>query len=96
MPPSYASITYSHASTGSVVVSDDVRSTRHRIFLWMPSSEPSQRSRFFSSSLGHVVEHDEDLRRRVLDDGGERAVPAEVLAAERQPPAVQPAGTRHR
>ncbi len=51
MPPSQASTTYSHANAGSVSVSDAVRSTRQRIFLWMPSSEPSQRSRFSSSSL---------------------------------------------
>ena len=42
--------------------------------------------------LGHVVEDDEHLRARILDDGGQRALPADVLAAERQPPAVQPSG----
>ena len=44
----------------------------------------------------HVVEHDEDLREMVLDDGGQRALPREVLAAERQPPAHEPAGPGHR
>ncbi|SKV13678.1 Uncharacterised protein [Mycobacteroides abscessus subsp. abscessus] len=34
--------TYSQASTGSVVVSDDSRSIRQRILVWIPSSEPSQ------------------------------------------------------
>ena len=38
--------------------------------------------------VGDVVQHDEDLRVRVFDDGGQRALPAEVLAAERQPPAL--------
>ena len=32
------------------MVSDDMRSTRHRIFLWTPNSEPSHRSRLFSSA----------------------------------------------
>ena len=49
-PPSQASSTYSHASTGSVSVSDEIRSTRQRIFLCTPNSDPSQRSRLFSSA----------------------------------------------
>jgi len=36
--------------------------------------------------VGHVVEHDEDLLALLLDHRGERALPREVLAAERQPP----------
>src|SRR3954452_4828205 len=43
-----------------------------------------------------VVDHDEDLVVRVLDDGGERTLPAEILAAEGQPPADQPAGPARR
>ncbi len=33
---------------------------------------------------------------RIFDDGGQRTFPADVLAAERQPPAVQPPSSRHR
>ena len=40
----------------------------------------------------HLVEHDEDARVLVLHHGGKRALPAHVLAAEREAPAVQPAG----
>ena len=72
------------------------RSTRHLIFLWMPSSEPSHRSRFVLVGGRHVVEHDEHLRGRILDDRGQRALPADVLATKGQPPAVQPAGSGHR
>jgi hypothetical protein len=43
----------------------------------------------------HVVEHHEDLGFRVLDDGSQSAFPADVFAAEGQPPAVQPAGSGH-
>src|SRR5690606_2425196 len=39
----------------------------------------------------------EDLRAGRLHDRGERALPAHVLTAERQPPAVEPArGTQRR
>jgi len=43
-----------------------------------------------------VVEDDEDLRVGLLDDGRQRALPAEVLAAERQAPTGEPPGPRHR
>ena len=46
--------------------------------------------------LGDVVERDEHLVAGVLDEGGQRALPAHVLAAEGQPPAVQPAGAAQR
>ena len=46
--------------------------------------------------VGDVVQRDEDLLQRVLDDRGERAVPAELLAAEGEPPAQQPAGAAQR
>ncbi|MCO5606201.1 hypothetical protein L7F22_060388 [Adiantum nelumboides] len=46
--------------------------------------------------LGDVVEHDEHLRARFLHHGGERALPGVVLAAERQPPALEPPGPGHR
>ncbi len=45
---------------------------------------------------GHVVEHYEHPRIRVFDDGGQRAFPADVLAAEGQPPTRQPASSGHR
>ena len=40
---------------------------------------------------GDVVDGDEDLVERVLDDRRQGAVPAVLLAAERQPPALEPA-----
>nr|CRL82516.1 hypothetical protein CPGR_05738 [Mycolicibacter nonchromogenicus] len=55
-PRSQASTTYSHANTGAGSLSTgsevmpSTRSTRRRIFLSMPNSEPSQLSMFFSSS----------------------------------------------
>ena len=44
----------------------------------------------------HVVEHDEHPGIRILDDGGQGPFPADVLAAKRQPPPRQPAGSGHR
>src|SRR5215470_17654729 len=42
-------------------------------------------------ALRDVVEHHEHPLRRVFDNGGARAFPADVLATEREPPALQPA-----
>jgi hypothetical protein len=42
--------------------------------------------------LGDVVEHDEHPLGGVLDDSGERTVPADVLTAESQAPALEPPG----
>jgi hypothetical protein len=47
---------------------------------------------FFLVDLRYVVEHDEDPLGGVFHHGGERAVPADVLAAERQSPALKPPG----
>ena len=47
---------------------------------------------FLLVDLGDVVEHDEDALGRVLHHGGERTVPANVLAAKCQAPALQPPG----
>jgi hypothetical protein len=45
---------------------------------------------FLLVDLGDVVEHDEDALGGILHHGGERTVPADVLAAECQAPALQP------
>src|SRR3546814_1961332 len=56
----------------------------------MTLSFPTRRS---SDLLGgHVVDGDEDLLERVLDDSGEGAVPTVLLAAEGESPPLQPAG----
>jgi hypothetical protein len=47
---------------------------------------------FLLVDLRNVVEHDEDPLGGVLDDGGERTVPADVLTAESQAPALKPPG----
>jgi hypothetical protein len=47
---------------------------------------------FLLVDLRDVVEHDEDSLGGVFHHGGERAVPADVLAAERQSPALEPPG----
>jgi Bacterial PH domain len=44
----------------------------------------------FLVDLWHVVEHDEYALGGILDNRGERTVPADVLTAERQTPAFQP------
>ncbi len=43
-------------------------------------------------ALWHVVKHHEDPLGGILDDGGEGALPADVLATEGQAPALQPPG----
>jgi hypothetical protein len=47
---------------------------------------------FFLVDFRHVVEHDEHPLGGVLDDRGERTVPADVLTAEGQTPAFKPSG----
>ena len=46
--------------------------------------------------VGDVVDRHEDLLEGVLDDGGQGAVPPVVLAAEGQPPALEPPGALQR
>ena len=60
--------TYSHASTGSVVVSDD--SALHPAADLLVDAELGALPavEVLLVRLGHVVEHDEHLRRRVLDE----------------------------
>ena len=55
--------------------------------------EPVPAVEFLLIGLRHVIQDDEHALRGVFDDGGERPVPAHVLAAERQAPALQPAGS---
>src|SRR3546814_16525485 len=45
---------------------------------------------------GHVVDGDEDLLERVLDESGEGAVPTVLLADEGAPTPLQTAGVRQR
>jgi hypothetical protein len=47
---------------------------------------------FLLVDLRDVVEHDEYPHGGILDDGGERTLPGDVLTAERQAPAFQPPG----
>jgi hypothetical protein len=48
--------------------------------------------KFLLVDLRHVVEHDEHSLGGVLDDRGERTIPADVLTAEGQAPAFEPSG----
>jgi hypothetical protein len=48
---------------------------------------------FLFVDLGDVVEHDEDPLAEVLHHGSECTVPADVLPAEGQAPALQPPGS---
>src|SRR5690349_16318187 len=45
---------------------------------------------FLLVDLRNVIEHDEHPLGGILDDGGERTVPADVLPAESQAPALEP------
>ena len=46
--------------------------------------------------VGDVIDRDEDLLQRILDDRRQRAVPAVLLAAEGEAPPLQPARRRER
>jgi hypothetical protein len=54
--------------------------------------DPVPAVEFLLVDLRDVVEHDEDALGGVLDDRGERTVPADVLTAEGQAPAFKPSG----
>jgi hypothetical protein len=58
----------------------------------VPEGHPVPGVEFLLVDLRYVVEHDEDPLGRVLDDRGEGAVPAEILAPETQAPALKPSG----
>ena len=61
-----------------------------------PVSADSQPSSADDVLVGDVVDRHEDLLEGVLDDRGQGAVPAVVLAAEGEPPALEPAGLAQR
>ena len=57
-----------------------------------PEGHPVPGVEFLLVDLGDVVEHDEDPLVGVFDNSGERTVPADVLTAESQAPALEPPG----
>ena len=57
-----------------------------------PEGYPVPGVEFLLVELGDVVEHDEDPLAGVLDNSGERTVPADVFTAESQAPALKPPG----
>jgi hypothetical protein len=56
----------------------------------VPEGHPVPGIEFLLINLRYVVEHDEDPLGGVLDNRGEGTVPADVLTAESQAPALQP------
>jgi hypothetical protein len=58
----------------------------------VPEGDPVPGIEFPLVDLGYVIEHEEDTLSGVFDHRGEGTIPANVLTAESQAPALQPPG----